>query len=207
MKVIDQSYEIDYFNKVEDVRRITRGARICYKSKPLNTYEEQCAFIERQLLKGDLDNPHHSPLEHSSLSVVFTTNRGITHELVRHRIMSPNQESSRYCRYDAERFDGNVIFIRDIKFKGEELVDWLDDCSSCEKRYFRRLDHGHTTDEARGVLNNDVKSEIMITANYREWRHILKLRTSKGAHYMMVDLMQPLKEYLISELPCAFGDL
>lgn len=205
MKIIDQSFEIDHFAPEEDVRRICRAARICYQSKELTTYEDRCEFIER-LMKRDPDNPHHSPLEHSSLSVIFTTNRAISHELVRHRIASFNQESTRYCTYSNDKFTNNVTFINDTH-QERYYEDWLDSCRDCERKYFQRLNDGYGTDEARGVLNNDVKTEIMVTANYREWRHILKLRTSKQAHYQMRELMIPLKEYLAEELPCVFGEI
>lgn len=208
MKIVEQSYKIVYYNPEEDVKRIADAARLCYKSPKLKTFEERCEFINR-LMKRDPDNPHHSPLEHSSLSVLFITNRGISHELVRHRLTSPNQESSRYCAYNKDRFDNAVTFIADHRFQqsSNDYENWINDCQECEKRYFRRLSNGHSTDEARGVLNNDVKTEIVITANYREWRHILKLRTSSGAHYQMRELMSPLKKELIESLPCVFGDL
>lgn len=206
MKLIDSSWEIDHYEPEEDMRRITRGARLCYQSKPLETFEEQCRFIS-SMRKRDLDNPHETPLEHSSLSVVFITNRGSTHELVRHRIASPNEQSTRYCNYlNGKRFDGNVVFIRDPHFEGD-MEMFMRHCKRCEDDYFERLRHGYSVDEARGALNNDAKSEIMITANFREWRHILRLRSSEKAHYQVQELFQPLKEFLKADLPCVFGDL
>ena len=203
MRIIDQSFEIDHFDPEEDIRRIARAARLCYQSDPLDDFKDQYYFVNR-LMKRDPDNPHHSPLEHSSLSVVFITNRAISHELVRHRLASFNQESTRYCTYSKDKFTHDVTFIRDKRYTGD-YNDWVDDCKACEERYFRRLEQGYSTDEARGVLNNDVKTEIMVTANYREWMHILKLRSSKQAHYQMQELMNPLKQYLTEELPCIFG--
>ena len=208
MLIVDSSYTIDHFDPEEDIRRIASAARLCYKSPELTTYKEQCDFVSR-LIRRDPDNPHLSPLEHSSLSVLFVVNRGVSHEAVRHRLMSPNQESTRYCNYSYGKFNRNVTFIKDRRYFNNEDDKrlWLDDCASCELRYFRRLNNGHSLDEARGVLNNDVKTELLMTANYREWRHILKLRSSKGAHYQFREVIEPLKKYLESELPCVFEGL
>ena len=206
MILVDQSYEITRWNPDKDLEEICDAARLCYKSGKLNNRKEQELFI-RNRLKLDSDNPHLSPLEHSILSVKFVTNRGITHELVRHRLASFNQESTRYCNYSKDRFGNEVTFIRDSSISDEDMGNWLLDCKTCEKRYFNRL-LTMPPDQARGVLNNDVKSEIKITANYREWRHIFKLRCdNKHAHYQMVELMTPLLNELKEELPCIFGDI
>lgn len=208
MKIIDQSFEIDHFEPEEDIRRIARAARLCYKSSKIDTFDEQCRFVEK-LIKRNPENPHMSPLEHSSLSVIFTTNLGVSHELVRHRLMSPNQESSRYCCYEKERFGNEVIFIRDSAIPDEDsaYLEWLSECNGVEKNYFRRLNWGYSTDTARNALTKDVKTEIIITSNYREWRHILKLRCSKEAHYQMREAMIPVLKFLKTKLPCVFNDI
>ena len=123
--------------------------------------------------------------------------------------MSPNQESSRYCCYVREKFGSEVIFIRDsaIPYNGDDYRDWIEECWGVEKNYFRRLDWGYGTDTARNALTNDVKTELIITANYREWRHILKLRCSKEAHYQMREAMIPVLKFLKKELPCVFDDI
>ena len=206
MKIIDQSYRITRWDPEIDLKEICEAARLCYKSKPLTTYEDRKKFVAKRLNLNS-DNPHLSPLEHSILSVIFITNRGVTHELVRHRLTSINQESTRYCNYSKDRFGNEVTFIRDNSISDDEMSNWLLDCKTCEKRYFNRL-VTMPPDRARGVLNNDVKSEIKITANYREWRHIFKLRCdNKHAHYQMVELMTPLLNEVKEELPCIFGDI
>lgn len=207
MLLVNQSYEITRWDPEADLREICDGARLCYKSADLESREAQEQFISHLILR-DKDHPHHSPLEHSILSVKFVTNRGITHELVRHRLASPNQESTRYCNYSKGKFDHNVRFILDTSVSAEDMADWISDCEDCERKYFKRLAKGYTPDRARGVLNNDVKSEIKITANYREWRHIFNLRCDdKHAHYQMVELMTPLLKEVATELPCVFGDI
>jgi thymidylate synthase (FAD) len=208
MQIIDQYFMIEHFDPETAIKLISDNARRCYKSPKLETYAEQCEFVDK-LIHKDPDNPHLSPLEHSTLSVTFVTNLGASHELVRHRLASINQESTRYCNYSKDRFSNEITFIRDPKFttNDEDYQALLDDCAECEKRYFNRLARGHKPEEARGVLNNDIKTELCITTNYREWRHILKLRTSPGAHYQVRDLMIPLRGYLAEALPCVFGDL
>jgi thymidylate synthase (FAD) len=204
MNFVESSWTIEHYDPIEDVARIARAARVCYMSPELKTFEEQCDFLQR-LRTRDPDNPHMTPFEHSSLSVRFITNRGITHELVRHRIASPNEQSTRYCTYIKDKFNNSVTFIRDHTYDGDPV--WEMECQQCEDAYFRRLRAGHTVDESRGALNNDVKSEIIITANYRELMHILQLRSDKACHYQMQEIMRPLKEYLKEDLPCVFGGL
>lgn len=208
MEIIDQSYQIDHFDPVEDVRRICRAAKTCTKFDIPESFADRCAFVEK-LRKLDPDNPHMTPFEASSMSVIFITNRGVSHELVRHRLMSPNQESSRYCAYSHDRFNKSVTFICDsaVTEDGPLYLDWIASLRACEKEYFRRLNSGYSVDSARNALTNDVKTELYITANYREWMHIFKQRCSKGAHYQMRELMIPLLKELKEKLSCVFGDI
>lgn len=202
-----QKYEITRWDPEKDLDEISRAARMCYKSKNLKTRAEKEKFI-RDLRDRDSKHPHLSPFEHSILSVEFVTNRGVTHELVRHRIASFNQESTRYCNYSKNKFDSNVHFIIDTSVPVSDVANWMKDCQLCEERYFRRLKSGCTPDKARGALNNDVKSEIKITTNYREWRHIFNLRCDDvHAHYQMVELMSPLLREVREEIPCIFDDI
>ena len=207
MILVDQSYKITRWDPEKDLEEICDGARTCYKAATLSTRKDMEMFVEK-LRDRDPKHPHHSPFEHSILSVKFITNRGISHELVRHRLMSPNQESTRYCNYSKGKYDFNVRFIRDTSIQQEDMADWISDCEDCERRYFKRLAKGYPPDVARGVLNNDVKTEIKITANYREWRHIFNLRCDDiHAHYQMAELMNPLLDEVSKELPCVFGDI
>lgn len=209
MIIEDQSYEIERWEPEEDLKLICKAARICYKSPEMADRKAMEDFIQK-LRTSDPEHPHHSPLEHSLLSVRFITNRGISHEIVRHRLIAVNQESTRYCNYTKDRWDSNVHFIRDTSIKeGPEYDAWLEDCRKCEEQYFNRIASRECRlDQARGVLNNDVKTELIVTTNYREWLHILNLRCDKKhAHYQMVELMTPLLNELKAELPCVFGDL
>ena len=207
MRIIDASYEIDHFEPEEDIRRIAKAARICYKFPELKSFEEQKALV-RRLRDRDPKHPHHSPLEHSSLSVDFIINRGISHELVRHRHTAYSQESTRYCNYAKNRFNNEIIFIKDsASFESAVNDIWMDGLARAEEEYFKRLSAGQKPEEARGCLPNDLKTELYVTTNFREWRNIFNLRCDSHAHYQMREIMIPLFKELCDELPCVFDDI
>ena len=221
MIILSQKYDIIYYHPTIEVDRIYRAFTICYASTKSLTYDEQCDFIAKHFNPNGV-RPHTSPIEHSSLSVEFTTNRAIAAELLRHRLISANQESTRYCNYSRDRFaedsdavmiaehpfdfKGGVKFIMDPRFN-TDYDNFILDCKACEEAYMRRIKNGHVAEEARGVLNNDVATRVMVTTNFVEWRHIFNLRTAPEAHYQIQSLLRPLKNYLAKDLPCVFGDL
>ena len=137
----------------------------------------------------------------------FICDRGVTHEIVRHRLCAYTQESTRYCNYR-----GGVTFIRPFFWVESNADDspysvWLEAMKRCEEAYTLLIEMGATPQEARSVLPNSLKTEIVVTANLREWRHILKLRTAKDAHPQMRQLMIPLLEELKEKLPVLFADI
>ncbi len=148
-------------------------------------------------------------IEHSSLSVKFTVDRGVSHELVRHRIASFAQESTRYCNYSKDKFDNGITFIKPFFFEEESkgYLHWLSAMEKCEDSYITLVNEGATPQEARSVLPNSTKTEITITANYREWRAFFKLRTAKAAHPQMVQVTRPLLKELKTRLPIIFDDI
>jgi thymidylate synthase (FAD) len=187
MKAIEQSYEILDTNGMERV--IERAARVCYKSEGRISNEVNKEFIRSLCNRG-----HLSVFEHGVITVLLVTDRGISHELVRHRIASYSQESTRYCNYSKDQFNKELTFIRPRYYKIEdrrtcEYFIWCQAMSNVEKVYFQLLEQGSTPQEARAVLPNSLKTEIIITANVREWRHIFELRCSKEAHPQMQELM------------------
>lgn len=209
MLVIEPSYEIvdDISEGGErELKKIERAARLCYKSEKWITDDAESA---KRLIRFLIKRGHEAMLEHSQLSVIFTTDRAVSHELVRHRLASFAQESQRYCNYEKDDFGGQIIFVRQ-RYLSEDLEDfaeWWNTCSNCEAEYLRQLDRGMTPQQARCVLPNCTKTEIMLTANYREWRHILKLRTAPDAHPDMQALMIPLLKELKEKIPVIFDDI
>ncbi len=208
MKLINQSYEIECFEPEMDILRIAKAICKCYKTKLPKTHEERCKLVERVLNK-DPDHPHRSPLEHSSLSVSFITNRGVTHELVRHRLASYAQESTRYCDYSKDKFGNELTFIQNSKFTfgTKECDRWKIELRMIEATYLHLKKSGYSPDIIRGILPNDIKTEIMVTTNYREWMHIFNLRCDSHAHYQMQELMRPLYSELHEALPCVFNGI
>ena len=225
MKIILPSFEIltpISDNGVLELQRIERAARTCYKSEGKITEDGESA---RKMVKMLLDKGHEAMMEHSDLSVKFITDRGVSHELVRHRLCSFAQESTRWCDYSNEgKFEGGLTFvlphefdIPDVEawFNGEEMqgelpkgfILWFRTMKRAEEMYRKMRNEGCTPQLARSVLPNSLKTEIVVTANYREWRNILKLRTAPDAHPDMRSLMNELLKELVKQIPLIFDDI
>jgi thymidylate synthase (FAD) len=185
------------------------AGRLCYKSEDNITETSHINFLEK--LRG---LHHESVLEHGSISVHFICDRGVTHELVRHRIASFSQESTRYCNYSKGKFGHEITVIDPSAGLGWDLSTqegrykfdiWCLACEDCEASYLAMLEAGCKPQEARSVLPNSLKTEIVVTANPREWLHIFKLRTAPTAHPQMVEVMRPLQEQFAARWPYIFG--
>lgn len=147
-------------------------------------------------------------LVHQDVSVLFKVDRGISHEIVRHRPASYCQESTRYCDYSAGRFGGEITVIEPKALRhtpGYKI--WMDSCKRAETAYFDLLDRGCSPQEARGVLPNSLKTEIVMTANLAEWRHFFQLRTSRAAHPQMREVAIPLLREFKKRDPENFCDI
>lgn len=205
MKIIKASAEIIAFTpQLEEI--IERSGRVCYKSEDRITPGSATKFI-----KTILEGKHESVLEHGSISVNFVVDRGVSHELVRHRIASFSQESTRYVNYSKAKF-GSEISVIDIlggfpDISDEIFQEWRLGCLDDEKRHMRMLELGATPQLARSKLPNSTKTEVVVTANPREWRHIFTLRCSKQAHPQMREVMIPLLAEFKIKWPALFGDL
>lgn len=209
MRIIEPSYEIlteISEGGINELQHIEKIGRVCYKSEDKITEDGKSA---KKFVKMLIERGHEAMIEHSSLSVKFTVDRGVSHELVRHRIASFAQESTRYCNYSKDKFGKEITVIRPLFFEegSDKDVAWTDSMVSAEHMYFELLDLGATPQEARSVLPNSTKTEITITANYREWRNFFKLRTAKAAHPQMQEVTRPLLKELKSKLPIIFDDI
>lgn len=211
MRIINAGYEIltdiSPYGTLE-LEQIERAARTCYKSEDKITDQGESA---KKLIKNLIKNGHEAMLEHSQLSVKFICDRGVSHELVRHRMASFAQESTRYCNYSGDKFGNEITVIRPCFWAynkhEKEYKNWQVACMDAEEAYFNLLAIGATAQQARSVLPNSLKTEVVMTANYREWRHILKLRTDKAAHPQMRELMVPLLKELKERIPVIFDDI
>lgn len=168
MKIIDAGYEIlsqISENGRDELQHIEKIGRVCYKSEDRITEDGESA---KKFVKMLIDRGHEAMIEHSSLSVKFIVDRGVSHELVRHRIASFAQESTRYCNYSQDKFDNGITFINPFFFDEAKYQRWLGAMARAETAYMDLLSMGATPQEARSVLPNSTKTEITITANYRE---------------------------------------
>lgn len=230
MKIVEPKYEIltDISEGgIKELQQIERVARVCYKSEDKITPDGESA---KKLVGLLVKQGHEAMLEHSQLSVLFTCDRGVANELVRHRIASFAQESTRYCNYSKEKFGGELIFIRPYYIpcepkekviraatSSEELKKletdyqihnaWYWSCDDAEKSYKTLIANGMRPEQARCVLPLCLKTEIVVTANYREWRNIFKLRTPVAAHPQMRELMCPLLLEIQKKIPVVFDDI
>lgn len=209
MKVIKPSFEvltpISHFG-IKELQHIEKIGRVCYKSEDKITEDGESAkkFVAMLIKRG-----HEAMIEHGSISVKFICDRGVSHELVRHRIASFAQESTRYCNYSQDKFGNELTFIKPCFWEEESVnyKDWLSMMRSAEYFYLQMIDHGVTPQEARSILPNSLKTEITVTANYREWRNIFKLRTANAAHPQMREIMRPLLLYFQEHISVLFDDI
>ncbi len=215
-------YSPDTYNK------IALAARTCYKSEDKSNSE-----TDKNLVKGLTLSGHHAMLEFADMTIKVICNRGISHQILRHRIASFAQESTRYCNYSSNKFDNQIRFILPYwcnlpvdlneKIKNRHFVDseifndfcalgasykkWIESCQRCEQDYFFSLGYGLKPQDARDLLNHSVKTELNIKANMREWVHIFKLRCSKKAHPQLKSLFEPLLWKMQEEFPEIFISL
>jgi thymidylate synthase (FAD) len=198
MEIINQSWS--WVQKpVLPLHVIEAAGRTCYKSEEKITESSSEAFAKMILSRG-----HDSVIEHVSASVRFITNRGVTHELVRHRLCAFSQESTRYVNYGGK----DIQFIQPVwedAVSKQSVSDWTFAMKESERRYNDLLAEGWRPEQARDVLPNALKTEIVVTANLREWRHIFRLRTSKAAHPQMRTLMLSCLLGFQSEIPVLFN--
>ena len=191
---------------IKELQFIEKAARTCYKSEDKITEDGESA---KRLVKQLIDSGHEAMLEHSSLSVKFVVDRGVSHELVRHRLFSFAQVSQRYCNYSKDKFGNEITFIYPCFFLGDDdnYVLWKECCAKAEVYYMTMLEMGATPQEARTVLPNSTATEIVVTGNYREWRHFFKLRTAEAAHPQMREVTIPLLAELQRRIPIVFDDM
>ena len=206
MKIVSPSFEIlDEINGKEMLKRLEKAGRTCYKSEDRITDESAEDFV-RMLIQV---KHHESVIEHEKVTVRVICDRGVSHEIVRHRIASYSQESTRYCNYSKDKFDNGVTFIKPCFFPEYSInfAHWKSVMEIAEKYYLAMIDNGATPQEARSVLPNSLKTEIVMTMNLREWRHFFKLRTSEAAHPQMREIAIPMLLEFNKLIPVVFEDL
>ena len=217
MRIIKPSFEIiTPIDPEQILKTVEAVGRTCYKSEDKITDESCRTFVAGLIKRG-----HEAVIEHYNITVRLTVDRGVTHEVVRHRIASYAQESTRYCNYSQDKFGNGVTYI-DLK-GGMELDpkvskldaetaaaiydEWIAACEDAERHYNKMIELGASPQIARSVLNNSTKTEICITMNMREWRHFFKLRTPITAHPQIREGVTPLLMEFKEKIPVFFDDI
>ena len=208
MRVINAGYEIiSDLNGAEILKHIERCARVCYKSEDRITDGSAEKMVAALIRSG-----HEAMLEHYSFTVKFICDRGISNELVRHRIASFAQESSRYCCYAKDKFGKELTFINPCFWEpdSDNYARWFHEMDKAEKTYLAMIESGATPEQARDILPMSIKTEIVMTANLREWRHFLKLRAegvTGKPHPQMLEITIPFLNELKQKIPVVFDDI
>ncbi len=201
MEIIKPQFIIeDKIDGKKILKNLERYGRICYKSEDKITPESAAEFV-----RGILKSGHESVIEHEKITVRIICDRGVTHEIVRHRLASYSQESTRYCNYKSR----GIQVIEPFFFVGDKAKYqvWKKTMEACEMGYNKLIELGATPQEARSVLPNSLKTELVITYNLREWRHFFKLRCSKRAHPQMREIVIPLLKEFKKRIPILFDDI
>lgn len=201
MRVVKQKVELLWITPLAE-QLIEQAGRTCYKSEEKITPISAAAFVRKLIKMG-----HEAMIEHASASFKIITDRGISHEIVRHRIASFSQESSRFCNYSNKKFGNQITVIEPLDLTEQQKIDWILACRFAEKKYFKMLADGAAPQTARSVLPTCLKTELIMTANFREWRHFIKLRSSKAAHPQIRIIAGLIWGNLMAYAPCVFENL
>lgn len=208
MRAINAYTEVFTDFKGKDIlKKLELVGRTCYKSEDKITKDSAAKFVEGLIKRG-----HEAMLEHVSITIKFVVDRGVSHEIVRHRVASFAQESTRYCNYSKDKFGKELTFIipNFLKEGDRGYIIWKRGMEVTEKAYFAMLEAGYFPQEARSILPNSLKTELVMTANLREWRHFFKLRAANStgaAHPQMLEVTRPLLDKLQKMIPVVFDDI
>ena len=187
MKVIQPMIKINPIELQQNkIMHIVKYARVCYQSE--GSPKDSISFLTKLIRMG-----HESVIEHEKVTVTFVVDRGISNQIVRHRIASYSQESTRYCNYSQNKFGSEITVIEPFFYcnRVREYQLWLSACQQAENAYLELLKLG-SPEEARSVLPNSLKTELVTTYNFREWRHFFSLRCAKDAHPQIRQVAIPL---------------
>lgn len=202
MRVVPQSTELVHFTAFPQ-EAIESAARTCYKSEDrIKEGSSAEVLITKLIEKG-----HTAMLEFADATFRVVTDRGVSHELVRHRLASYAQESTRYCNYTQGKFDHQCTFVQPVDMTPEQIGIWTNAMLDAEGSYEIMVGHGCSAQIARSVLPNSLKTEIVMKMNFRQWRHFFKLRAASAAHPQMRPLAKEILTKLMSIAPAVFSDL
>lgn len=205
MKIINHKVDIIYPSRVtewvNEARKIEAAARTCYKSE---NYVSEDSW--KSLIKKLKENNHGAMLEFGNFICRITTDRGVSHELVRHRLASYAQESTRYCNYGKNKFNNELTFIKpvEIDISKNEFKIWKSAMEAAEESYLTMIEEKVKPENARSVLPISLKTEVVMKCNWRELFHMLDLRTSAAAHPDIRYVMNMIKDVFMENIPELF---
>lgn len=204
MRIVKPKVTLEWITPRAAYHAETAG-RTCYRTegKAAPNGSTASEFLKARLTG---DNPHESVIEHAVASFRIITDRGISHELVRHRLASFSQESTRYCNYSNNRFGGELRFLRPVNLPRELGPAWERAVKASETAYLALLVGGAKPQDARSILPNCLKTELVMTCNMREWRHFLQLRLATGAHPDMQLIARKIAAILVGKVPEFFPE-
>ena len=204
MKIISPSFELESVCGDEILRKIERAGRVCYKSEDKITETSAQKFVAVLIKHG-----HESVLEHAQITARVVCDRGVTHEIVRHRLASYSQESTRYCNYAKGAFGSELTFIKPCFWADDSAMmdTWKVTMAAIETQYLKLMSSGATPEQARSILPNSLKTEIVMSMNLRAWRHFFRLRTNAASHPQMREIANMMLEGFRAAVPVVFDDI
>lgn len=203
MKLVEPWIKVEKFDGVKIMKKLERACRTCYRSEGSITEDSY-----KKLLKNCLTRGHESILEHEKITVRIYDDIGSYKDLTRHRFGSFSVESTRYCSYDKDKYGNEISFINPSYIEDKEIYNtWKKTMEEIEKNYMKMKELGATTDMCREILPHSTAAEYAMTANIREWKHILSLRTTKHVHPAIRQVLIPLLKYFKEQMPEIFEDV
>lgn len=203
MRIVEPWIKVEKIDGTKIMKRIERACRTCYRSEGKITEDSYKNLINNCITRG-----HESVLEHEKVTVRIYSDVGSYKDLTRHRFASFSVESTRYCSYDKDKYGNEIAFINPVYIENKEMYEiWKKTMQEIENSYIEMKKMGATTDMCREVLPHSTAGEYTMTANIREWKHILSLRTTKHVHPSIRQVLIPLLKYFKEEMPEIFGDV
>ena len=203
MRLVEPWIKVENFDGVKIMKRIERACRTCYRSEDKISEESY-----KNLLTNCLNRGHESVLEHEKITVRIYSDIGTYKDLTRHRFASFSVESTRYCSYNKDKYGNEIAVVNPVYIEDKEVFEtWKKAIEDMEKAYMKMKELGASTDMCREILPHSTAAEYTMTANIREWKHILELRTTNHVHPSIRQVLIPLLLLFKEQMPEIFGDI
>ena len=203
MRLVEPWIKVENFDGVKIMKRIERACRTCYRSEDKISEESY-----KNLLTNCLNRGHESVLEHEKITVRIYSDIGTYKDLTRHRFASFSVESTRYCSYNKDKYGNEIAVVNPVYMEDKEVFEtWKKAIEDMEKAYMKMKELGASTDMCREVLPHSTAAEYTMTANIREWKHILELRTTNHVHPAIRQILIPLLLLFKEQMPEIFGNI